>query len=291
MKNNVLSSLLFVLCAAGCDKPKENTAPKLPFAATPVTAPITPGIADEASGIADSKTTPNAMWVQEDGGNPTRVQLVKHDGSLLKKVALKNVQNRDWEDMALAPGPDASQAYLYLADIGDNNQQYSSCFIYRFAEPAATTDTVFSIDKISFTYPDGAHDAEAILVDPLIKDIYIITKRDAAARIYKIPYPQSTTSTTQATFVTTLSFTGVVSAAFSANGKEVLIKTYSAVYYWQKDTSETLETTLKKAPVQLGYQMEPQGEAICFKGDNSGFFTLSEKGLAAAVSLHFYKRL
>jgi len=289
-----LHILLFLLstsfCTSACNKPG-NATDTLPFVSAPAATALMPGIADEVSGIADSRTTPGAIWIEEDSGNPTQVQLLNYTGSLLKKVFIKNAVNRDWEDMALATGPDNSLHYLYIADIGDNNAQYSSYSIYRFAEPTASTDTVFSPDKINFQYPDGPHDAEAMLVDAATKDIYIITKRDAVSKVYKLAYPQSTTAVVQATFVTSLSFTGAVSAAFSANGKEIIIKTYGSLYYWQRGQNETMQTTLQKSPVVLGYQPEPQGEAICFKNDGSGFFTLSERSFAPSVALYFYKRL
>jgi hypothetical protein len=287
--SNVLLLLLW-LCSPGCKK-QGSTPDPLPFAATPVVAPLLPGIVDEASGIADSKANRGAIWVEEDSGNPTRVQLLQYNGSLLGRVFIKNASNRDWEDMALAPGPIAGLSYLYIADIGDNNAQYTSYTIYRFPEPALTVDTIAAHDKINFQYPDGAHDAEAILVDPATKDIYIITKRDAVSKVYKLAYPQSTGTILQATPVGSLSFTGAVGAAISANGKEIIIKTYSNLYYWKHNQNESIEETLKKLPVVLNYQQEPQGEAVCFANDGTGFFTLSERSFAPSAGLHFYKRL
>jgi hypothetical protein len=95
----------------------------------------------------------------------------------------------------------------------------------------------------------------------------------------------------QATLVTTLTFTGAVSAAFSPSGAELMIKTYSSIYYFPRDPAQSIAAALQKAPLVLGYTQEPQGEAICFKNDNSGFFTLSERSFAPSVALNFYKRL
>ena len=47
---------------------------------------------------------------------------------------------------------------------------------------------------------------------------------------------------------------------------------------------------LRQSPQVIDYEVEPQGEAICFKKDNQGFFTLSEKALSASVALKYYKR-
>jgi hypothetical protein len=181
--------------------------------------------------------------------------------------------------------------YIYIADIGDNNSKHTSYSIYRFPEPKATTDIVSQWDKITFVYPDGSHDAEAMFIDERTKDIYIITKRDATSKVYKLAYPQSTTALITATFVTDLSFTGTVSATASINGSELIIKTYTTLFYWTRKETESIDSTLNKAPVKLSYKLEPQGEAVSFKKDNSGFFTLSELGFASSVTLNFYKRL
>jgi hypothetical protein len=284
--------ILIVLIVAGCQKAKVVESPVIEgFEATPVSKALVPGIVDEASGIADSKINPGYLWVQQDGGNSNDIALLSHDGSFLKNIKIKSAVNRDWEDMALASGPVPGTNYIYLADIGDNNQISGEHAIYRFAEPAAGVSEVATYDKINFTYPDGPHDAEALMVDNSSKDIYIITKRDARSRVYKLAYPQSTSAANEAVFTGTISFTGVTSAALSSDGKEILMKTYDKIYYWKKDKQQTVTQLLAETPVMLSHQPEPQGEAICFKNDNSGFFTLSERpAIIAGVTLNFYKR-
>ena len=263
----------------------------LPFASTPIETSVKPGVINEVSGITDSKLNAGYLWLHEDSGNPPQIGLLKWDGNFLKKIYLKGAVNRDWEDMALATGPIANTNYLYIADIGDNNEQLNEYFIYRFTEPSAKTDTVYNYDKIIFQYPDGSHDAEAILVDNSTKDIFIITKRDAQSKIYKLQYPQKLTTVNTASFVTNLSFTGVVSAAASPDGKELILKTYTSIYYWQVNSGQNIEQTLQKTPKHLPYKIEPQGEAIAFKNDNTGFIALSEIGSSTGVFLQFYKRL
>jgi hypothetical protein len=286
--------LAFLLLAAmACQKkaPGNEDQTNGGFETVPQAKSLTAGILDEASGIADSKINPGYLWVQQDSGNPADIALLSHDGSFLKKISINLATNRDWEDMALANGPVAGTNYIYLADIGDNNLVSSEYFIYRFAEPAASATVVSAVDKISFQYPDGSHDAEAILVDNSTKDIYIITKQDMPSRIYKLAYPQSTSNVNIATLSGSLSFTGATSAAASPDGNEIVLKTYTAIWYWKKNTGQTIEQALAETPLALTYQFEPQGEAISFKNDNTGFFTLSERpSVIAAVNLNFYKR-
>src|ERR1700730_14392638 len=181
--------LLIALFLMSCKKAGSYDKP--PFENSPRLYDVIPGLIDEASGIADSYSSPGFLWVEEDSGNPPELHLLKQDGTYGKSIYLKGAINRDWEDLAIASGPDPAKKYIYLADIGDNNRVYSEYFIYRLPEPPSTADTVTNFEKISFKYPDGAHDAEAILVDEGTRDIYIITKRDDSSRIYRLAYPQS----------------------------------------------------------------------------------------------------
>ena len=284
-----LPIILLLFICIGCHK--KSPADPAEFAPVPVSERIDPGFIDEASGIADSKANPGYLWVEQDSGNPNDIILLSYAGQFIKKINIRSAVNRDWEDMAVSNGPIAGTNYVYLADIGDNNKIYSEYTIYRFPEPLVNTDTISVYDKIRFQYPDGPHDAEAMLVDQSSKDIYIVTKQDAVSRIYKLIYPQNTGAINMAVYSGSLSFNGVVSAASSVEGDELLLKTYSSLYYWKKNSNENIEQALYKDPVMLAYQPEPQGEALCFANDNTGFYTLSERpSVVSSVNLNFYER-
>ena len=234
---------------------------------------------NEISGIADSKINPGYIWGEEDSGNPNQIYLIHHNGTVAKTIYLKGITNRDWEDMALADGE------IYIAETGDNAQAYPDYRFYKFAEPTLSTDTVSAIETINFTYLDGPHDAEAFLVDES-KNIYIITKRDNFSNIYKLTYPYSTNNTVS--LIGHLSFNGVVGATMNAN--EIIIKTYTALLYYKRQPNQTVGQTLKSSPVSLPYVLEPQGEAVAFAADGSGYYTISEKGFGSTVNIYFYKR-
>jgi len=291
--NIVIIVIIYVAlqCCQKHNAPGE-AGPQITYVDTPQHITITGGKIPEASGIADSKANQGNIWVEEDSGNPPDIYLVGHNGAIKSKVHLQGATNTDWEDIQLSNGPTAGNPYLYVGDIGDNNAVRTECSFLRFPEPAAGTATVTQYDKIRFKYPDGPRDAEAFLVDPTTKDIFIITKRDSHSKIYKLPYPQDTVNVTTATFISTLSFNGVVSAALSADGQQLVVKTYGDIYYYIRNTSQPIDSTLKGSFKKLGYQMEPQGEAVCFALDGSGFYTLSETPsiLPIPATLNFYKK-
>jgi hypothetical protein len=91
--------------------------------------------------------------------------------------------------------------------------------------------------------------------------------------------------------VALIPFHKIVAGDISANGEEVLLKTYDHIYYWKRIPGETIIDLLKRKPMRLPYDREPQGEAIGFAQDGSGYFTLSERKNNKPAELIFYKRL
>lgn len=252
---------------------------------------------DEASGLAASRLTPGVLWTHNDSGDNSRIFAINETGELLAICKLSDVQARDCEDIAIGRGPVDSLHYIYLADMGDNSAQYKACYIYRFPEPQidpAGRDQTIKINEvqvIAFQYPDGSRDAEALLADPITGDLFIVSKRDKNSRVYRLPFPQTAGQVLTAEYLGTLPFTMAVAGDISADGREILIKNYMYVYYWRRSLTETVDQALLQTPVTIPYAIEPQGEAICWKEDGSGFFTLSEEAFNIKARLYYYPRL
>lgn len=256
----------------------------------------------ETSGLAGSIWNKRLLWTHNDSGDEARVFLIDNTGNFKTTVRFENATNRDWKDMAIGVGPEESKSYLYVGDIGDNNSVHQYKYVYRIEEPVIdankTTGTLISkVDVIKFQYPDGMRDAEALLLDPFTRDLYIISKRERKVNVYKISYPQSTTELITAELVLSqrefeptvkgdTSTTGIevlikgyhanyyhqiVGAAISIDGSEVLVKSYSSVCYWKRESGEELATLLQRPPIILPYTPEPQGEAITFDNEGKGY--------------------
>lgn len=253
---------------------------------------------DEASGIASSKVNRGMFWIHNDSGDEARIFLIDNKGHLKVTVHFKDLKNRDWEDIAVGPGPEKGVSYVYIGEIGDNLGIHKHKYIYRVEEPDLKKairlnrrdTTVSSVDSIKFELSDHARDAEALMIDPTTKNLYVISKRDPEVNVYILPYPQSTTSSTTARIAMQLPYTQIVAADISSNGKEVLIKSYKDVFYWRKEKKESLEELLKKEPKHLPYAVEPQGEAITFDRSGKGYYTVSEEANQKKPHLMFYER-
>lgn len=297
----ILITLMFF---SGCT-PKENASPDRTgnFESTPTQHPITPGVIDEASGIADSRTMNGYLWTHLDSGYPSDLYLVSHDGKTIKKFPVPGTMYIDWEDIAAGPGPQEGVSYLYVGDIGSNTDLNRPVHtINRVPEIKNINESFQAADKISYSYSDGPRDAETLLLDPQTKDLFIISKEESRVHLYKLPHPQSTTSLNTAQFLGVVPgiktpglpptlYTSPTSGDISPDGSEIIVKNYLSVFYWKRKQGESTADALLRAPDKtLPYLVEPEGTAICFDKEGDGYFTLSEIGKASSVTLNYYKR-
>ncbi len=247
----------------------------------------------EASGLCASLVNPGMLYTHNDSGGKPVIYILNTKGDKGGEWVLSNAKNRDWEEIAVGPGPEKGSSYVYVGDIGDNNAKHKSLTIYRFKDKKFDkknpSDTISEIDKIDFQYDDGARDAEAFFVDPFTKDIIIISKREMEVRVYKLSYPQKTDSMNTAVKIGTIPYNFVSAATISSDGKMILVKTYGNIKMWKRKGKEAIETMFLREGFDIEYEIEPQGEAVCFDPTHKMYYTLSEKNDAPAQYIHRYK--
>ena len=245
----------------------------------------------ETSGIAASSIHKNIFYIHNDSGDYGRFFAITPDGTL------KGVFNylpkgtigygvRDCEDIAVGPGPDSTKSYVYVGDIGDNGEAYPFINIYRIPEPdvAAMADSTVEDKKntLYLKYPNGPKDAETLMIDPVEKLFYIVTKRHKSVEIYTAPLLFNNNDTVTLTKRGDLHFGGlqpfkwIVSGDISKDGTQVLLKSYGRIYYWKRKGNEPVWQTLQRKPLQPAYEQERLGEAIGFSETGKSYYTVSE---------------
>lgn len=248
----------------------------------------------EASGLAASRTTPGVFWAHNDSGDTTRVFALGPGGENRGVWYLEGITARDWEDIAVGPGPVDSLSYLYIGEIGDNDARYDAIRIYRVAEPRIPNDTVGGVlggvETITCRYPDGPRDAEGLFVDPVTRDIYLVSKRETSVGLFRLAWPYATADTNTLERVQTLdSLTMITAADISPDGSEILLKDYLGVYYWERRDGESVAEAISRRPRLLPYTFEAQGEAIAW-GIDGAYYTTSEEFRGIPAHLVRYER-
>lgn len=295
---SIISLIFFGLLACQPTSPVINPATdrSTNFETTPTRAPIVPRVIDEASGLADSRTIAGYLWTHQDAGHPAQLVLLSHDGKDIRMYDVPGASSLDWEDIAVGRGPKEGVSYVYAGEIGNNTSAPGQAKRYVYRMPELTSlDGKFApgdVEQIAYQYPDGPRDAETLLLDPLTKDIFIISKELEKANIYRLAYPQSTTETITAELMGTIPELIIATGGDVADdGREILVRTYTNVFYWRRAAGESVAQALTRKPLKsLPYELEPQGEAVCFDRTMAGYYTISERRGAPAVTLNYYKR-
>jgi hypothetical protein len=246
---------------------------------------------DEISGIAASGINPDIYYVHNDSGDTSRFFAILPTGKVKSTIYFKGDPKEilfgvhDCEDIAVGPGPAKGKSYVYLGDIGDNYSIRKYITVYRMEEKTAwAKDSLSKAEAvpIHFKYPDGPKDAETLMIDPIEKLMYIVSKRQDSVTVYTSPLSYIANDTLVLTKRCKLFFKGyillkwITAGDISKDGQQILIKSYSKVYYWKRDNNEPVWKTLQKKPLELPYIQEKQGEAIGFTPDGKGYYTTSE---------------
>jgi len=263
----------------------------------------------ELSGLAASVQHPGLLWAHNDAGNDADVYLLGTDGVLRARWRLQDTgdkDNRDWEDSAVGPCRDgASQSCLWLADIGDNDAKRSAVRILRWAEPLALAapGAVGKVGQganggwqaVSFTYPEGPQDAEALAALPDGRLIVATKRKDGRTRLYRVGAAAALDAgqaSTTAELLTTVRLdseqwqagdeTEVTAASLTADASVFALRSKQALWLWHNTAllTDTSPATAQLAStfnaLSLTAPKELQGEALT--SDASGDLWTSSEG-------------
>ncbi|HAL51494.1 MAG TPA: hypothetical protein DCP78_04540, partial [Sphingobacterium sp.] len=221
------------------------------------------------------------------------IYLIDRQAKLLKKFSLEGVSVVDCEDIDRVKIGDTY--FLVLADIGNNAGKRTWTCLYVFPEPQADDPGLIpkkSIRAIFLKFPGRQRlDAESIMIDPIDNMLYVISKREFRSTVYGA---EVFTNVKQQYFtlnrIAELPFTFATASAIDQTGTQLLVKNITHIFYWQRNRSESWKQVLQRKPAILPYQVEPQGEAIAFDSNGTGFYTISERPFGLKSYLYFFER-
>jgi len=218
-----------------------------------------------------------------DGGESLEV-FVLDRSCKVTSVITAAVDPYDVEDLARA-----ADGTLWLADTGDNDRDRDTVALHALREDGQAV-------LFRFIYPDGAHDAEALLLDEAGRP-FILTKEPLGqAGIYTPSAPPSPSRVTSLEWVGSLVFaaTGtpggplgevgqvlITGAALSSDGALAVVRTYTDAYLYEVTDGDVV-AALAASPVRVALPPAPQGEAIAFDGSD---LVVTSEGMPFDVTL------
>lgn len=234
---------------------------------------------EELSGLV---VAGDAVWGIADGGNRVTIHRLDMAGPKCAITSSRSASFNpiDPEDLAVGPG-----GSLWVGDIGDNGRQRDS--IAMMVLPPTGSPQLHRL-----TYPDGPHDAEALLVDRNGRPVVIVKDFGTGAAVYRPatapvgagPTPMERvgsvalpSSATLGGPVGSIGSRLVTGAAMSADGSVVALRTYTDAWLFPAPDGDPVEA-LTGEPVQVPLPDEPQGEAIAFEPDGTLLSGSEERG-------------
>lgn len=252
----------------------------------------------ESSGLVASRSAPGLFWTHNDSGDGPFIYGFDSHGGPKGVWRVAGASARDWEDISAGPGPQRNQNYLYIGDIGDNQEQRSEIIVYRIPEPLITSADLASTkskprltdtaEAIRLRYPDGKHDAESLMVHPVTGSLFIVTKLAFAnPGIYEASGPATTDEPITLKRLGELNIPsllgGIITGGdISPDGRRVALCDYMQGYEIVLPDGAAFNTIWNQPLRPIGLGQRKQGEAIAYRLDGMALLATSE-GLRAPL--------
>lgn len=252
----------------------------------------------ESSGVVASRLVPGRYWTHNDSDDGARLYCLDQQARSCGTWTVPGIDAFDWEDIAAGPGPRPGVPYLYIGDIGDNLDTRTSVVVHRVPEPpaGAAPGATEAAEALTLRYPDGPHDAEALLVHPTSGDLYIVAKQ-APPRVYVARAPLAAGAARTMEKVATLPLEGVglfgsvTGGDIAPDGRRVALCTYLEGYELVLPAGAGAFDEIWARPLEeVALGPRPQGEGIAYRGDGRALVTTSERRLGGAAPLHQVER-
>lgn len=292
---SVAALVAFGLTVNGCSYNNHNNGEDSPAV---IVGRIADSAIKEASGLARSNRRDDLLWVINDGGSAPILHAIGLDGRSFARVRVRNSENVDWEDLASFELD--GKSWLIVADIGDNEGKRALCTLYFVEEPIIDGDKTISVApawQISFTYPGGPLDAEAIAVDTENERVLLLSKRTIPAILYELPLRSGATNLPK-----TARRIGPVASIpqptqqdidravpdknwhwqptamdISKRGDSLVILTYRAAYTYSRAADQRWIGALQSTPRRFAIGKHRVAESIAYSTNSDSLFITIEQ--------------
>jgi hypothetical protein len=213
----------------------------------------------ESSGLVDRGRT--VYTTNDSGDDAVLYELDAHTG---REVARTTYADAVEDVEALAPGAGGT---VWAGDIGDNRGRRDDVAAYR------VTPGDGDAPRFTLTYPDGAHDAETLLVQPRTGRLLVVSKSVFGGTVYAAPRVLHADGRPNRLHEFARVAGLVTDGTFFPDGKHVLLRTYGTASVYTFPGFEPTGT------VRLPPQRQGEGISV----SRTGRVLVSSEGVRADV--------
>lgn len=271
-----------------------------PASAAPAAGAAVCTISDPAmrglSGLATTKA--GFVTVNDNSTDPAAMKVFVLDSSC-KRVAAYDYPgypNRPINPEDVAIGKDGT---IWVGDTGDDlvRPERPRIAMWKFHNGTGQAP------PYRFTYPDGAHDAEAMVLSGDGTPVFVTKASTGPAGVYVPTKPLDPSgnpvplrkvgdfqpkATGTANPLSVMGNNAVTGGAASPDGKYVVLRTYSDAYEWDVTGGDIAKAITTGTPRITPLPNEPMGEAIAYTQDERSFVTVGDQ--QADVKILSYQR-
>lgn len=257
----------------------------------------------EASGLAPSHRVPGVYWSHNDSGGEPVLYAFDTNGQERGRLRVQGTKNVDWE--AISSFEWEGKAYIAIGDVGDNLGVRHNTVIHIVEEPAAeslspTQEVSVPIAwSIPFRYENGPHDCESLMIEPRLRMIYLITKRNLPPGLYALPlqpiFSGKPTPITAKKIGTVAHLPRAhllqrlfpsprgryrgqpTDACFAPDGLAAAVLTYGEVLIYHRNAGQTWESAFQHEPEHLAHHSLPQAEGLTYSLDGKTILITGEQ--------------
>lgn len=283
-------SLIFINCESVSSKnskyPAKNTGnSSLEYTTPKVVGTIKTDEINESSGLVQSRCQSDVFWTHNDSGDAAFIYAVNEKGEKLGTWKVADAQNKDWEDIATLKDT-SGKCFLYIGDIGNNDLDKNSLTIYKVAEPKITEadrdsskqnpSQTEAAEAINFSYPNGNHNAETLMIHPVTGEIYVLTKEPSKpSEVFKVG---AKTEKLAEITVPAVPYGLLTGGEISPDGNRVIICDYVGGYELKlPENAANFDEIWKQSPIRIELGDRKQGESIGYSADSTKIYAGSEK--------------
>jgi hypothetical protein len=217
----------------------------------------------ESSGLVVSAEHDDLAYTVNDAGNDPIVYAIKiSTGDVVGTTLVGGGDVEDSESIAID-----GDGTMWLADLGDNDEERDDTALYAFPEPGPGEHSV-DAKRYPVTYDGGAVDIEAFLVHPKNGKKFLASKeKKQPGTLYSLP-AKLKPSGNQATDTGHQMPEDTSDGAFSIDGSQALIRTRESVFVYDPKSWEQVD--------QISVPEVEQGETIAMEPGGTSFLIGSE---------------